>query len=120
MSGAVSKLAKLLPLLGSDKPGEVVATAAAIERTLKGLGCDWHDLAALVERHWSKPPADEPKPAPWRDLAQRCLQEADHPLQAAEIEFLQSMAHWRGEPSPKQWKWLTDIAAMLGVGLEAA
>ena len=42
------RLAKLLPLLGSDQPGEVVATARAIDVTLKRGGMDWHDLAALV------------------------------------------------------------------------
>jgi hypothetical protein len=41
------RLAKLLPLLSSDQPGEVVATARAIGQTLK-RGMDWHDLAALV------------------------------------------------------------------------
>jgi hypothetical protein len=42
------RLAKLLPLLASDQPGEVVATAAAITRTLAAAGADWHGLAALV------------------------------------------------------------------------
>lgn len=117
---SAAKLAKLLPLLGSDKAGEVIAAAAAIDRLLNGLCADWHDVARLVEKFWIEPATAEQKPAPWRDLARRCLQAADHPLQPAEADFLQSMAHWSGEPSPKQWKWLTDIAAMLGVGLEAA
>ena len=42
------RLAKLLPLLSSDQPGEVVATARAIGQTLQRGGMDWHDLAALV------------------------------------------------------------------------
>lgn len=42
------RLAKLLPLLSSGQPGEVVATARAIGQTLKRGGMDWHDLAALV------------------------------------------------------------------------
>ena len=42
------KLARLVPLLGSDKPGEVAATVAAIERTLVAAKCDWHDLAAAL------------------------------------------------------------------------
>ena len=42
------RLAKLLPLLSSDQPGEVVATAQAIGQTLQRGGMDWHDLAALV------------------------------------------------------------------------
>ena len=41
-------LAKLLPLLASDQPGEVVATARAIGQTLQRGGMDWHDFAAMV------------------------------------------------------------------------
>jgi hypothetical protein len=41
------RLAKL-PLLSSDQPGEVLATARAIGQTLQRGGMDWHDLAALV------------------------------------------------------------------------
>ena len=47
---ATPKQVKLIPLLGSDKPGEVIATASAIGRTLERAGCDWHDLADGVER----------------------------------------------------------------------
>lgn len=44
----IPKLAKLVPLLGSDQDGEVVATARAICRTLAGAGCDLHALAAAL------------------------------------------------------------------------
>ena len=47
---AAPRLAKLLPLLGSDKPGEVVATANAIGRALKSCGADWHDLASMLDQ----------------------------------------------------------------------
>ena len=40
------KLKPLLLLLSSDQGGEVVAAAAAIKRTLKGAGCDFHDLVS--------------------------------------------------------------------------
>ncbi len=50
-----AKVAKLLPLLGSAVPGEVVATAGAIGRTLAAAGLDWHALAAVVERHAALP-----------------------------------------------------------------
>ena len=40
------RLARLLPLLSSDQPGEVSATAAAITRALKLAERDWHDLVA--------------------------------------------------------------------------
>jgi hypothetical protein len=42
------KLAKLLLMLSSDQPGEVVATAHAIGRTLRGASASWHDLAQAI------------------------------------------------------------------------
>lgn len=42
------KLAKLLPLLGSDNDGEVISTVRAIRRTLSAAGLDLHDLAQAV------------------------------------------------------------------------
>jgi hypothetical protein len=41
-------LRKLIPRLGSDQPGEVLATVAAIARVLQGAGCDWHDLVDVL------------------------------------------------------------------------
>jgi len=43
-----TRIAKLLPLLASDKMGEVAATAAAIGRLLAAHGLTWHDLAHCV------------------------------------------------------------------------
>lgn len=47
---AADRLAKLIPLLASDKDGEVVATARAISRTLKAAGSDFHALADAMAR----------------------------------------------------------------------
>ena len=67
-----ARVAKLVPLLSSDKAGEVAATAAAIGRALKAAGTDWHDLAAHlaaagpsvihvdVSGQKTKPPATTP------------------------------------------------------------
>lgn len=53
------KLAKLLPLLASDKDGEVVGTAPVIGRMLSAAKADWHDLVhALTEQ--PPEPTDEP------------------------------------------------------------
>ena len=61
------KLAKIIPMLSSPNDGEVVNTARAIERTLKGIGADWHDLAkALTAPAMARPEAAEPKPKPPR------------------------------------------------------
>lgn len=43
------RLCKVVPLLGSDKPGEVVAAAAAIGRTLSAAGLSWHDLVTVLQ-----------------------------------------------------------------------
>ena len=42
------RLGKLIPRLASDQDGEVVATARAIERTLRAAEADWHSLAAII------------------------------------------------------------------------
>jgi len=50
MIGLVSvgpRLAKLVELLASDAPGEVAA-AAAITRTLRGAGLEWHTLDPFI------------------------------------------------------------------------
>ena len=57
------KLSKLIPLLASDKDGEVVATARAIGRTLAQAGADFHDLAAAIAR--TEPPVE---PVCWRHI----------------------------------------------------
>ena len=51
------KLISLIPRLGSDKDGEVVATARAITRQLAKTGADWHTLTALLSV-----PAPGPEP----------------------------------------------------------
>jgi hypothetical protein len=64
LTAVAPKLSKLLPMLSSTADGEVVNTARAIERTLKGIGADWHDLAAALttpSKAWMEP-APEPKP----------------------------------------------------------
>ena len=55
------RLAKLLPLLASDKDGEVVATARAICRTLTGAGTDLHALA----KHLTDGTPDWAAPIDW-------------------------------------------------------
>lgn len=45
---ALGKVAKLIPLLASDKEGEVLGAVAAIRRVLAAGGMDLHDIAKLV------------------------------------------------------------------------
>lgn len=114
------KLAKLIPLLSSDKDGEVVATARAIERTLRAQGCDWHDFASAVTREpetrviYIKPP--EPEPRDWCELARWCRDHDDDRLSAKERSFVCDMASrlvCGGEPSERQAAWLRSIYARL-------
>ena len=42
-------LAKLIRLLASDVDGEALAAVRALGRALKASGCDFHDLASIVE-----------------------------------------------------------------------
>lgn len=51
----MKQLAKIIPLLSSDRPGEVTAAAAAIGRVLQQGGKDWHWLAQLLSG--GNPPA---------------------------------------------------------------
>jgi hypothetical protein len=82
------KLAKILPLLASDKDGEVIATARAIGRMLAGAQADWHDLVRVL----TEPPAEN-YPDHGADLpfVLRCLHR--HPsLDAWESDFIASIA----------------------------
>jgi hypothetical protein len=49
LTSIAGKLAKYVRLLASDKDGEVVAAARAMQRTLLGIGADFHCLADRVE-----------------------------------------------------------------------
>jgi hypothetical protein len=61
-----TKIGKLVRLLGSDRPGEVVAAAAALKRALAASGRDLHDLAATVESGLRQEP---PTPRAWGPAA---------------------------------------------------
>ena len=109
LATAAPKLRKLLLMLSSDQPGEVVGAAAAISRVLKDIGRDWHDLADAIAGNASHLPRTD-----WRDDLELCAKHVDQ-LGAKEENFignLRSTARWR-EPSDKQAKWLADIANRL-------
>jgi predicted P-loop ATPase len=44
-----NKLAAIIRVMSSDKDGDVLNAGRAINRTLKSVGCDIHDLAEVVE-----------------------------------------------------------------------
>jgi hypothetical protein len=62
-SSAAHRVGRLIRLLGSDQPGEVVSAAAALERTLVTAGTDLHRLADIAEKRLVK---QEPRSLPPR------------------------------------------------------
>ena len=112
-----AKLGRLLPRLASDHPGEVVATVAALRRTLGRAGLDLHDLAARL--------AEPPQPAqhaqheaPGGDLramAEALRAHALDRLTPKQAAFVKSACRLlaAGRPlSVKQAQWLRDLHAM--------
>jgi hypothetical protein len=118
------KLARLLPRLASDSPGEVHATAQAIKRTLDRAGLDWHDLAARLTE---APRPVQPGPArpaqhhasPRGELAMATWLRAcaAHRLTPNQRDFvataLRLLAAGR-TLSPRQADWLRGLYAMHG------
>ena len=109
-----TRLAKLIRLLASDKSGEVVAAAGAINRALAAAGLDIHRLADVVERsplvpgQMPPPPCDDSTAGDWRAMRRFC---ADHDtlLSARERAFVLDIKRWRGRLTPKQHDWLVSI-----------
>jgi hypothetical protein len=102
------RLRCLLLMLSSDRDGEVVASARAIDRVLRSNSLDWHDLAQAVCP--SAPTVrcgnDE---RDWRDIVAFCTSRLSC-LSGREREFLRSIARWRGrELTERQAAWLTAI-----------
>jgi hypothetical protein len=115
---ARATLGRFVRLLASDRDGEVVAAARALGRALKAHGADFHALAAFIE-------APSPAPAPassgggfrdpfddddpdWETMVAACVRNLGR-FTAKEREFLASMEHWRGDPTPKQFDWLVAL-----------
>jgi hypothetical protein len=102
-------------LLSSDRPGEVVAAAGALNRALQAAGLDIHRLADVVERsplvpRQTPPPGEAPHTdaQPWRYVRGWCARHAEF-LSEREYEFIASLANWRGRPTEKQLNWLLAI-----------
>ena len=116
------KLRKLIPLLGSDQSGEVVAAACAIGRALKGSGLDWHDLVDVIEhggaqRCVRRAEPEWPLPADLQ-MAIWCRDTESGRLKPRErevvVDIIRSL-RLTGKPlTDRQMRWLRAIAAMLG------
>jgi hypothetical protein len=75
-----AKIGKLILLLSSDQPGEIVAAARAIVRTLDAVGAELHDIAAALRR-----PSNHTCRA--RDRLNRCLRAAANGFLHSGIDF---------------------------------
>lgn len=58
------RVSKLIVLLSSDKPYEVLAAVHALDKTLKGSNLTWHDLAARINGKSLEKKKDAPPPKP--------------------------------------------------------
>jgi hypothetical protein len=117
------KIAKLLRLLASDKPGELVASAHALRRVLSSAELDLHDLANMVEFAARREiprvetTADNPfsriRRASARNDVMRemlqCCDECSELLTNKERAFIRSMMNWRGQPTSRQLAWLSSL-----------
>lgn len=102
------RLAKIIPRLGSNHDGEMLATAAAIERTLRSEGLDWHDFTVAVQTGLKSLRTTGAVPAPTTP-ARRGTPPPPPPEPFLEL---------RGKPSDKQFKWLQCLCRRHGVEIE--
>lgn len=97
------RLAKLLGMLGSDQPGERAAAALKADELLKREGLSWFDVIAV----------ESESETDWRTMVRVCMAQAAA-LSGKELQFVRTMARWRGQPSEKQFEWLEGIYARIG------
>lgn len=108
------RLSKLIPRLASDHEGEVMATVAAIRRTLEASGLDFHALAKAIgeppEPDVIYPPAParaEPSRSHQLDAC-RCLQ-SGMAWKPHEADFLRQMASQNRRLTERQRAWLDGL-----------
>jgi hypothetical protein len=120
------KIAKLLPLLSSDRDGERVGTVAAIDRVLKSEKLDWHDLAAQITAEPVEEALQPQRCAPAEidadDLVEviEAIRDSAVNLNTSSEGFLNSLLGRASDYdqvflSVKQRRWLANLAARAGV-----
>jgi hypothetical protein len=120
-SSAATRIGALVRLLSSDKAGEVLASARAINRTLESAGADIHHLADVVEHGLTHPTLAPPTPpeeeGDYEDvpaMLHYCVLYIDR-LDGREADFIRSMRRYQArfradfQPSQKQVNWLLSI-----------
>jgi hypothetical protein len=109
LGSTAPRLRQLILLLSSNQPGEVVAAAGAITRTLRSVGADWHLLVdnLLPDEQLRHPRVDDDG---WHRIREFCLSR-DYLLRPRERDFLIDLDRWDGDLTDKQSKWLSAIYA---------
>jgi len=134
-----NRISRLLPMLSSDKQGEVIAAVNAIGRVLAAGGGNWHDLAKRVDggspgvaygqekRETKPPPYTKQREQPnrtvyvvrtWGEMVEILLIKFSDRMSKWERDFCLSLRdQLRKSPSisPKQDKILTDISDRFGI-----
>jgi hypothetical protein len=114
-------LARLIRLLASSVDGEALGAVRALDRTLRACGCDFHDLASIVETPPTAPGAgfrdhfgsDDDDPAEiWEAMVADCADELDK-FSAKEQQFILTLQDWYGTPTAKQLDWLVALSKRL-------
>ncbi len=111
------KLAILIPRLGSNRDGEIVATVRAIGRQLSKNGSDWHDLADRLTAPEAAAEAGQPPVFYDYLTAVEWLLATDAgELTARDIDFLVSMRGilYRFPARPKQAAWIRGLVERMG------
>jgi hypothetical protein len=100
------KLAKIAGMFGSSHPGERAAAALKADQLVRACGETW---TSIIADRQLPPPHDWRRRTPddWRTMVNACLFRIET-LSPKEKSFIQSLARWRGEPSPKQMTWLKE------------
>jgi hypothetical protein len=101
----VDTIAKLLRLLASDKPGEIIAAVHALRRVLSNAGLDLHDLADTIKS------ADRRKAGGDENVFEmiRCCYRHADMLTTKELNLVRSISDWSREPNPGHLKALRPI-----------
>src|SRR5262245_49725851 len=90
----ITRIEKLILLLGSSHDGEVLAAARVLDRVLRSENWDWHDLVRQLH-------GDDRPPTPWRSVAEWCVSRSQY-LTDWEREFIRNVIRWRATPTQKQ------------------
>jgi hypothetical protein len=93
-------------MLGSPHVRERAAAGLKADQLVKQLGLQWPDIIA-VERAPTTVAADGFEIS-WRAMLRVCHDWSDE-LSVKERGFINTLSRWRGAPTLKQIKWLTDM-----------